>query len=177
MKAIILLLMIMTCLTVMGQKKSDKGANEVKVDSLTKVNKSLTLQVDSLNGKLVAYLGLYNTIKDKVLHYNFDPTRSAFLIDSLQARRDSALLLAAQTPQSQALINDALLLKKENAKLKACNDSLKIIADDKLRLLSEAELERAKAIGDLKQLKELLDAKIITETEFVTAKAKYVKKL
>lgn len=171
------MIIIMTSFAAVGQKKSGKENKDAQIDSLTKVNQALALQVDSINGELVKYLGLYNTIKDKVLHYDFDPTRSAFLIDSLQARRDTALVLAGQSPQSQAYINEVLLLKNENIKLKACNDSLKIVADENLRVLSEAELEKAKAIGDLKQLKELLDTKIITETEFVTLKAKYLKKL
>jgi hypothetical protein len=43
--------------------------------------------------------------------------------------------------------------------------------------LSARDLESAKAISALKQLKELLDAKIITGAEFLLMKKKYLDKL
>ena len=46
-----------------------------------------------------------------------------------------------------------------------------------MEALSAEEIERAKAITHLKQLKELLDAGIITEAEFIAKKMKYLDKL
>jgi hypothetical protein len=43
--------------------------------------------------------------------------------------------------------------------------------------MNQAELEREKSVYALKQLKDLLDHKIITEAEYVVLKKKYLEKL
>ena len=43
--------------------------------------------------------------------------------------------------------------------------------------MTAEEIEKAKAITMLKQLKELFDTKIITEAEFIAMKQKYLNKL
>ena len=154
---------------VSGQKKSKVDPKDaqidslkVQVDSLGKATKSLSLQLDSVSGELVKYLGLYNTIKEKVLHYSFDPTRSAYLIDSLAAARDS----------SAAILNLAKITPI------APTDTVKAApVVPPVPPIPSEELERAKALDGLKQLKELLDTKIITDAEFVTLKKKYLEKL
>jgi hypothetical protein len=184
MKKIILFLsLLLACTIVFGQKKSKEDPRDLKIDTLTKVNKTLTIkldsvsfQLDSVSKEMVKYLGVYAAIKEKVLHYNFDPTRAAYLIDSLKAARDSSALLLSGVPKSRLPADSANILLKENLKLMVKIDSLKAALTSTLAVPS-AELEKAKAIGNLKQLKELLDAKIITDAEFLLLKKKYTDKL
>ena len=170
MKTITIALMLfMVSVTLYGQRNSKVDPKDaqidtlkVQVDSLSKVTKSLSLQLDSVSGELVKYLGVYNAIKDKVLHYAFDPTRSAYLIDSLQAIRDSTAALLALKPVS---LSDTSKVAPAIIPLAAAPP---VPAED---------IERAKALSGIKQLKELLDAKIITDAEFLTLKQKYLGKL
>jgi hypothetical protein len=184
MKILILSLSLLLASTIVfSQKKSKEDPKDLKIDTLTKVNKTLTVQLDSVSIKLdsvskemVKYLGVYNAIKEKVLHYNFDPTRAAYLIDSLKASRDSSALLATGIPKSQLPVDSINILLKENVKLMVKIDSLNKALTLNLAVPSE-ELERARTFGNLKQLKELLDAKIITDAEFLEIKRKYIDKL
>jgi hypothetical protein len=174
MKILIMFLtLLLVSLNSFGQKKSKVDPKDKQIDSLTMVTKNLTLQVDSLTGELIKYKIVYITIKEKVLHYNFDPTRSVFLMDSLQASRDSAYAFLFKSSKSTALADQMSILMSENTKLKTEIDSM----GKKLEAINDEELVRAAAIGNLKQLKELLDSKIITDLEFVTMKKKYMEKL
>jgi hypothetical protein len=184
MKILILTLsLLLTCTFVFSQKKSKEDPKDLKIDTLTNANKTLTIQLDSVTHRLdsvskemVKYLGVYDAIKEKVLHYNFDPTRAAYLIDSLKASRDSSALLIAGAPKSQLPADSINILLKENVKLMVQIDSLKSALTLNLSVPPE-ELEKAKALGNLKQLKELLDTKIITDAEFLAMKKKYLDKL
>jgi hypothetical protein len=166
MKILIMsLALLMVSLQGISQRKTKevpKDPKDLQIDSLTKVTKSLSLQLDSVSGELVKYLGLYNTIKDKVIHYSFDPTRSAYLIDSLAAKRDSTSALLSLNQKTIVVPLDSV---------KAGKPVLTSMP------LSDQDLESAKAISALKQLKELLDAKIITDSEFLIMKKKYLDKL
>jgi hypothetical protein len=153
-----------------------KDPKDMQIDSLMKVTKNMTLQLDSVSKELVKYLGLYDAIRENVLKYRFDPTRSAYLIDSLKATRDSASLLLSK-PKTNVQADSISALLKENIQLKLKLDSARVLVSKNLIPVSPEDLERAKAVSSLKQLKELLDAKIITDTEFVTIKNKYVIKL
>jgi hypothetical protein len=161
---------------VFAERKSKTDPKDAQIDSLTKVSKTLALELDSVSGVLVKYTGMYTVLQEKVIHYNFDPARTGFLIDSLKASRDSSALLLKEVPKPIA--NDSIpLLIKENTQLKAKIDSLNASWEKERNTVPPEELERAKAIGSLKQLKELLADKIITETEFITLKKKYLSKL
>jgi len=159
---------------VFGQRKSKVDPKDAQIDTLTKANQALTLNADSLSAELVKYLGVYTTIKEKVIHYNFDPTRTSYLIDSLQASRDSAFARLSPAPLSADSI---AILKNENMTLRAAIDKMTAIGAEEVASLTAAEIEKAKAISNLKELKDLLDAKIITEAEFIAAKKKYLDKL
>jgi hypothetical protein len=184
MKILILILsLFLTSTFAFSQKKSKEDPKDLKIDTLTKVNKTLTIQLDSVSLRLdsvskemVKYLGVYDAIKEKVLHYSFDPTRAAYLIDSLKASRDSASLVLSGIPKSQLPVDSVNMLLKENVKLMVKIDSLKAALTLNLSVPSD-EIEKAKAVGYLKQLKELLDAKIISEAEFLVIKKKYIDKL
>jgi len=159
-----------------GERKSKTDPKDAQIDSLTKVSKTLALQLDSVSGELVKYAGMYTVLQEKVIHYNFDPARTGFLIDSLKASRDSSALLLKEVPKP--MTNDSIpQLMKENTILKARIDSLNASWEKERNTVPPEELEKARAIGSLKQLKELLADKIITETEFITLKKKYLSKL
>ena len=109
--------------------------------------------------------------------YSFDPARSSFLIDSMKASRDSLFSLQVSKPLLTASADSVDMLLKSNSMLKAKIDSLKFAWEKSLVTVPTEELEKSKAISNLKQLKELLDNKIINETEYITLKKKYLSKL
>jgi len=113
----------------------------------------LTTQVDSLSKERALYYGLYEVIKEKVLLTDFDPARFDKIVDSVRSSRDSATLLAG-APVSR--LRDSLsTMNSQNMQLKEKVDSLSLITADKSKLMNE-----------LKDLKSLLDAKIITQMEY-----------
>jgi hypothetical protein len=177
MKILILSLgLILASTYVSGQRKSKVDPKDAQIDSLMKNNKTLTLQLDSVSKELVKYVGVYDAIKEKILHYKFDPTRSAYLIDSLKASRDSTSLLAV-VPKSTTASDSLYLVLKESTLLKARIDSIMVAWGKEKSAMTAEEIEKAKAVGNLKQLKELLDSKIISDAEYVALKKKYLEKL
>ena len=173
------ILIILIVPQLSGQRKSKQDqpdVRDVKIDSLTKANSLLTSNLDSVSGELVKYISVYNTIKEKVIHYNFDPTRSSFLIDSLKAVRDSTALLAT-IPKTTASADSIAMLLKQTALLKEKADSIRTAWEKFRASISAEEMDKVKAVNNLKQLKELYDSKIISETEFIMLKKKYLEKL
>ena len=166
------LFILLAACPVSAQKKSKTDPKDAKIDSLTKATSTLTLQVDSLSAELVKYLGVYTVVKEKVIKYNFDPTRMSYLIDSLKASRDSVFAkLSSISPDSiQALKNEIKMLK-------AANESISVAGAEKVASLTTEEIERAKAMSNLRELKGLMDAGIISEAEFIAMKKKYLDKL
>ena len=166
-----------------GQRNQKADPKDLQIDSLKQATAALTVQLDSVSGELVKYVGVYNAIKENVLFYDFDPTRAAYLIDSLKAARDSSFLLIGEVPDSAAIAkatataDSILLLINENTALKSTIDSLKTAWDTEKTALTKEEIEKAKAIDALIQLKGLFDDKIITEAEFISLKQKYLIKL
>ena len=178
MKLLILsLAILLVSFQVSGQRKSKVDPKDAQIDTLTKVNKSLTAQLDSVSKELVRYEGVYNAVKEKVIHYNYDPTRAAYLIDSLKASRDSTSAVLAAIPKSTAAADSLKALIKENAQLKDSINTLKTAYEKEKTAMTQEEIDKAKTINDLKQLKELLDNKIITEAEFIALKKKYLERL
>jgi hypothetical protein len=177
MKKVIMLLVLFLVVTqTFGQRKSKVDPKDAQIDSLTTYSKKLSLQLDSVNKELVKYVGLYKTIKENIIHYNFDPTRSAYLIDSLKASRDSTSALLA-APKSTYPSDSVKVLIIENTTLKATVDSIRKAWGIERAAISQEDIVKAKAINDLKQLKELYDNKIISEAEFIAMKKKYLEKL
>jgi hypothetical protein len=178
MKTLIMsLAFLLAVLQVSGQRKSKVDPKDAQIDTLTMVNKSLTLKLDSVSGELVKYYGVYSVIKEKILHYNFDPTRTAYLIDSIKARRDSTATLLALVPKSTSASDSLYMLLKESTMLKTKIDSIKTAWRMEKSAVPQEEIDKANAIASLKQLRDLLADKIITETEFITLKKKYLIKL
>jgi len=174
-KAFLLLVIVLATLqTFGGEKKSKVDPKDAKIDTLTMQNKVLTAQLDSVSGELVKYTGMYSVLQEKVFQYQFDPEKTSFLIDSLRTSRDSVSVLTG----AKSMASDSvLMLMKDNKMLMAKIDSVKLAWEKEKTFIPADEIENAKTISGLKQLKELLDDKIITDAEFLTLKKKYVMKL
>jgi hypothetical protein len=177
MKLLILsLAILLVSFQVTGQRKSKVDPKDAQIDSLTTHSRNLTIQLDSVSKELVKYLGLYNTIKENVIHYNFDPSRSAYLIDSLKASRDSTAALLV-VPKTSATKDSLTFFIIENTALKATVDSVRKAWGIERAAITQEDIIKARAIKDLNQLKQLFDNKIITEAEFISIKKKYLDKL
>jgi hypothetical protein len=172
-----MLLVLLVSFQVTGQKKSKVDPKDAQIDSLTRYSNSLTVQLDSVSKELVKYVGVYNVVKEKVIHYNFDPTRMSYLIDSLKASRDAEFAKLTNDSLHVVATDSIPILKNEIRILQAALEGEKIAGTEKLAALSTEEIEKAKAISNLKQLKELFDNKIISEAEFIALKKKYLDKL
>ena len=79
---------------------------------------SVTLQLESTSGELIKYTGVYNAIKEKVIHYNFDPTKTSYLIDSLKASRDSSAVILLSEPKP-AVDSSKIAEEKRNSAISA----------------------------------------------------------
>ena len=173
MKKVILIIVMLTTITcVFGQRKS------IEIDNLTQQNKELTAKLDSVNTAVAKYTVMYNVLKDSVIKYQFDPEKTTFLLDSLKASRSAAATLLADNSTKTA--DSIKLLVHQNFVLTSKIDSLTKAWNAEINAVpvaSPEELEYAKAITGLKQLKEFLDAKIISDAEFVNLKKKYIEKL
>jgi len=111
---------------------------------------------------------------------NEQPSNASFnpyLIDSLKASRDSTSALLSAIPKTTTTADSLYMVMKESTLLKARIDSIKVAWEKEKSAIPAEELERAKALTGLKELKELLDAKIITDAEFLALKKKYIEKL
>ena len=73
---IILLVSLQVSSQVFRPKKSKVDPKDAKIDTLTR-------KLDSVSKELVNYHGVYDTLVKKVVHYNFNPAKTTFLIDSL----------------------------------------------------------------------------------------------
>jgi len=164
---LLLLLIFMISTQTFAEKKPKVDPKDVKIDSLSKVSAALSgkadsliilsdtlaKQLDSTAAELGKYYVLYETIKERVMKGDFDPTKFGQVIDSMTAGRDSKL--AGLAASSVSLADTINTLKQENLKLKTSLDALNNI-----------ELAKNRLVSELKQLKELLDAKILTQAEF-----------
>lgn len=154
MKALLSLLLLLVVFQGMGQKKKNKvDPRDAQIDTLMKTNDLLTKQVDSLSKEMEVYYGLYTVIKEKVMMKDFEPARFNEIVDSVRVTRDSAHKMS--TAPIAALRDSVASLTKENLELKAKVDELTLISQDKTKLVAE-----------LKDLKSLLDSKVITQTEY-----------
>jgi hypothetical protein len=178
MKNLIVLLLLLATVQGFSQKKGKVDPKDLQIDSLTKTTVMLTTQLDSAtqSGKMMAmkldsvakerdlYFGVYKTVSEKVVNYKFDPARTNVLIDSLKTQRDTSL--AELTATSSVLSDSIKVLKAENTKLQTTISNM-----------TTAEVDKEKAINDLRQLKGLLDEKIITQEEYNTKKTKLLEKI
>ena len=162
MKTYILVVFLLATFQGFSQKKKKQDPKDIKIDSLTKVNSTLSVQLDSVSKDHKLYYGLYTTIKDKVILRDFDPAKMPQIIDSLRAGRDATF--SSLTAASESLRDTLSILNKENQKLKAKLDSMAV---------GGGGADKSQLISELKSLKELLDSKILTQAEY-DAKKKIV---
>ena len=166
MKTLILsLAILLLCSQAFGQKKSKVDPKDARIDTLTK-------KLDSVTKELVKYVGVYDTLKKKVVHYNFDPAKTSFLIDSLSSLSGSSSMLL-----TNAYTDSIAVLKKENLALKTSIDFANSDAEKAKLFMTQEEIDKAKVVGILKQYKELVDNKVLTDSEFLVLKKKYLDKL
>jgi hypothetical protein len=166
MKTLIISLTIfLVCSQAFGQKKSKEEAKDAQIAALTQ-------QLDSVSKQLVKYVGVYDTLRVKVIHYNFDPAKTTILIDSLAFLRSSM-----SSQQAIANVDSIAKLNKEIQMLKAVIESNNNAAGKPMVILTQKEMDQLSIINSLKQLRELADTKILTEAEFITLKKKYLDKL
>jgi predicted Zn-dependent protease len=137
------------------------------------------------------HMVMYAIIKDEVVKKDFDPSQFKTILDSLRANRDSLILdmkTGAEHLQSAIdSLNGVITgLNEEVAKLKDDNEKMTFFLQQvKADMGIEAEGADAageaadklpgltdEAISQLKKLKELLDAGIISQEEFDAKKAK-----
>lgn len=162
---IILIVLFLAAFQCFAQKKKKADPKDVKIDSLTKTSAALSVKLDSVSKSQQVYYGVYTTLKEKVLLHDFDPAKLPQIIDSIRVSRDStASVLAAPNASMKDSIK---VLRKENLMLTARLDSLNAGA---------ASVDKSKLVAELKELKGLLDAKIITQAEYDAKKNKVMEK-
>jgi hypothetical protein len=160
MKTYMLVILMLAAFQGFSQKKKKPDPKDIKIDSLTKVNGSMSVQLDSISKDQKLYYGLYTTIKEKVILRDFDPAQMPQIIDSLRAGRDATF--AGLTAASESLRDTLAILNQQNKQLRAQLDSLTVA--------SGGGGNKTELIAELKQLKELLDAKILTQPEYEAKK-------
>ena len=159
MKTYMLVILLLAAFQGFSQKKKKEDPKDIKIDSLSKANSTLSVQLDSISKDQKLYYGLYTTIKEKVVLHDFDPAQMSQIIDSLRAGRDATF--AGLTAASESLSDSLTMLSQENKNLRAKLDSLAVGSGGE---------DKSELIAELKQLKELLDAKILTQAEYDTKK-------
>ena len=162
---IVLLTFILVFSQAFGQKKSKEDPKDAQIASLTK-------QLDSVSKELVIYHGVYDTLVKKVVLYKFNPARTTLLIDSLKMPRDAAFIKL-----STAYADTVSALRKENLAMKTSIAFTNSEGEKAKVFMTQEEIDKAKTVTILKQYKELVDTKVITEAEFIVLKKKYLEKL
>jgi hypothetical protein len=160
MKNIILIVLLFAVTQGFGQKKKKVDPKDLQIDSLNKANSALSMQLDSVSKDQKLYYGVYTTLKEKVLLKDFDPAKLPEIIDSVRASRDSSssLLAAPIAPLRDSLA----IMTKENHSLKAKLDSMHVAGT--------MVADKSKLVAELKDLKSLLDNKLISQEEFDSKK-------
>jgi len=157
MKTLLLSLLLLAVFDGIAQKKK-KGPDpkDVQIDTLSKTNALLNKQLDSVTKDRALYYGLYTTIKEKVLLKDFDPAKFPQIVDSIRKTRDSD---ASSHLVSTTSLRDSLsITRKENMTLRSKVDSMSVAI--------KSHEDKTKLIAELKDLKSLLDSKIITQAEY-----------
>jgi len=153
MKALLSLLLILIAFQGMSQRKKKADPRDAQIDTLTQTNAMLSNQIDSISKNRELYYGLYTVLKEKVVLNDFDPARFDKIVDSIRTTRDSA---HASILAPAGLLRDSLaMVTMENRQLK-----------QKLDSSSHTTADKSKLVAELKDLKSLLDSKLITQAEF-----------
>ncbi len=177
MKNLFLFLLLLVSVSAYSQKKGKVDPRDAQIDSLMQVTAALTSQLDSttLSSQVLShsldsvsqdrekYYNVYKVMSEKLEQGDFDPADAAAILDSVQSHHINAL--AALTETSAVLSDSVKVLQEENVKLR-----------ESIEKMNNAEADKDQIIIELKQLKGLLDEKIITQEEFNDKKAKLLEK-
>lgn len=194
MKIVIFVLaLLLTAFQANGQvfgKKKSKNADprDAQIDSLTMLTKTLTLQLDSVSGELSKYAVPADSLRvpvdtSSVIVASAPLTASTVTAPATTQGTTTAAVIAPvpapliAEPKGPAAPDSVAILLQENKKLSVTADSLQAAMEKTVAMLTSEEVVKATAVGDLKKLKELLDAGIITAAEFTVLKKKYLEKL
>jgi len=158
MKYLIVIILLLGVFQAYSQKKKKVDPKDTQIDTLTKTNAELSAKLDSVSKN---YNGLYTTLKEKVLLRDYDPARLPEIIDSIRASRDSAASSAASL-LSTPLKDSLSAMHKENSMLKARIDTMNVA----MQKQAASNADKTKLMAELKDLKSLLDTKVITQAEY-----------
>lgn len=153
-----------------GQKRGKVDPKDVTIDSLVQVNEGLQALLDSIATETVRlgqevsrYQEVYKIVRDKVVKREFKPSELGVLLDVYMSDE------AEKLKQAQRAANEnktrVEILETDNVRLQQALEAAQGAANDKDQIITE-----------LKQLKELLDAKIITQAEYDAKKVKLLEK-
>ena len=166
---IVVLLVIQGSIHVNAQSKSELEATVAKQKTT----------IDSMSTRLAALETMYSVTKDSLLGKDFDPSKFAGIVDSIKSSADSTTLSISQYQAKQKALTDTIAtLKANNAALdKTVDNAVQIINMTSTNPMTREELEkgldatRQELVEQLKQLKALLDAEILTQEEYDAKKA------
>ena len=184
MKNLVLLsILMLTATSSFSQKKSELevqvAQQTTEIDSLNSELNTLNAQVDSTSKELTAFQGMHDAIAQKVLNYDFDPSRMDFLIDSLRSSRDSTFSATTELWQDSVnvLIEQIRLLSTLPIDSAAIDENTDLDAITSGAAAAEAastEPSKDEMMKELEMLKDLLDQGILTEDEFSERKKKVI---
>jgi hypothetical protein len=180
---IMLLLNVTQGFSQFGKKKKAKNEakqeqtvdpKDLKIDSLMNSNTMLIAKLDSVTKNEQVFYGLYTTIKEKVLLKDFDPARLGLIIDSIRAtstpqhNTTSATTAAlTSTIEPTSPIKDSLsLLVQENKLLTTKVDSMAV----EIQTIDRKNADKVRLVSELKDLKGLLDSKLISQSDYESKK-------
>lgn len=153
MKHLILLITITSLGFAYGQSKKEllvlKDSLLLVVESNQKEIKSLKQDVDDLNI-------MYNSVRDHVLKYNFNPKDFDIIMDSLIENKDEVMTISNEEKDSLINATETLTSQRDSANAKV----------DYFVNLRQAQLISDEDIIELKKLKNLLDEDILKQDEF-----------
>lgn len=186
----IVLVTIQSVSQIQAQSKKDLEVEIVEktatIDSLNmrliNLEKELDM-TDSMAVRLTSLEVMYSATKDKVLKEDFDPNDFAALLDSAALANDS--IIKALTTDDKFMLDSLTALNNRNIELDKIVDNcvvmMNVISDAEEKITREdvekgLNEDREKVIHELKQLKDLFDAGILTKEEFEEKKIKAMEK-
>ncbi|NPD48205.1 hypothetical protein [Lentimicrobium sp. S6] len=175
MKKISLLFMALTFISISGHCQFLTNKKNIEIERLADTLKIVSYKNDLLQKLVDNYGAIYLAFKEKFIKQDFDPNRSAALLDSLIAMVDSTdehLLM-----RNQIMYDSLIQLNRTNEQLLKRTDSLISHQQYVENHVVYIEIEKAEAIENLKKLKELFDDEIINQAEFIRLKQKYLDRL
>lgn len=173
---LLVLLVIATTQLFAQSKKELLEDAEIKVASLTEDNAMLQRQLYSANTEKELYFNVYKSLKSELIEYDFDPTKTAFLIDSLETSWDSlyALLLDTKAQLKDSVTTLVALNQQLQVQIDSLSQNDSTLVDlnqpEQVQiggLLQNSSVSNKDAmVKELKQLKELYVEEIISKELF-----------